>query len=125
VEEAPAPVAQQPGPPPDAAPAVGRTPLARRAETSPRKSEADAELLVEAMRARGAGDPERVSELVDQYRAKHPQGVLQEEALILSIESAAARRAPNTAALAREYLQRFPNGRFAAQARRASATDTR
>lgn len=90
-----------------------------------RKSDADAELLVEAMRARGAGDSARVSELVDQYRAKHPQGVLQEEALILSIESAAARRAPNTAALAREYLQRFPKGRFAAQARRAAATDTR
>lgn len=90
-----------------------------------RKSDADAELLVEAMRARGAGDPARVSELVDQYRAKHPQGVLQEEALILSIESAAARRAPNTAALAREYLQRFPKGRFAAQARRAAVSDAR
>lgn len=81
--------------------------------------EADAELLVEAMRARRSGDARRVSELVDEYRARHPQGALQEEALILSIESAVARHAPNTSALAREYLRRFPGGRFALQARRA------
>jgi hypothetical protein len=71
------------------------------------------------MRARGSGDAKRVSQLVEQYRARQPQGVLQEEALILSIESAVARHAPNASALAREYLTRFPNGRFAVQARRA------
>jgi hypothetical protein len=88
-----------------------------------RASDADAQLLVEAMRARSAGDAKRVSQLVAEYRTKHPQGVLQEEALILSIESAVARKATNAGALAREYLSHYPSGRFAAQARRALATE--
>jgi hypothetical protein len=88
-------------------------------------AEADAELLLEAMRARKAGNSQRVSELVAAYRAKHPRGVLQEEALILSVESAVARRAPNAPSLAREYLARYPNGRFAAQAQRALAAASR
>jgi hypothetical protein len=103
--------------------ATGRAAPARgRAEPSAiRKAvpDADAELLVEAMRARRGGDAQRVSELADEYRARHPQGALQEEALILSVESAVARHAPNASALAREYLRRFPSGRFAVQARRA------
>ena len=90
-----------------------------------RKSDADAELLVEAMRARGAGDPARVSQLVDEYRAKHPQGVLQEEALILSIEAAVAQKSPNASSLAQQYLKRFPRGRFATQARRALASESK
>jgi hypothetical protein len=91
----------------------------------PAQSEAEAELLVEAMRARREGDSKRVSALVDEYRAKHPNGSLQEEALILSIESAVSRHAPNATALSREYLARFPNGRFAAQAKRVAGTSLR
>lgn len=107
--------------------APSRVPARPKAESTPRKaapSDADAALLLEAMRARSTGDTARVSELVDQYRARQPQGVLQEEALILSIEAAAARHAPQSAALAREYLQRFPQGRFVAQARRALAAES-
>jgi hypothetical protein len=116
------PVAETPVATPPVTPVERNTQPRARTEAGTQtkaQSEAEAQLLVEAMRARRAGDSKRVSELVDEYRAKHPQGTLQEEALILSIESAAARRAPNTAALAREYLARFPNGRFAEQARRA------
>lgn len=90
---------------------------ARKAPVDPQQ----AELLVEAMRARSAGNPERVSQLVDEYRQKHPQGALQEEALILSIDAAVARHSPSARGLAREYLRRFPQGRFAAQARRAAS----
>lgn len=92
------------------------------AHPSRASSEADARLLVEAMRARRGGDAARVSQLAEEYRLKHPQGALQEEALILSVESAAARHAPNAGALAREYLNRFPSGRFVAQAKRALST---
>jgi hypothetical protein len=88
-------------------------------KTRPAEAEAEAQLLVEAMRARRDGNSKKVSELVDAYRAKHPKGALSEEALILAIESAVARRSSSTSALASEYLTRFPGGRFSAQARRA------
>lgn len=90
-------------------------PVAHRAA----RTDAEAELLLEAMRARNAGNTSKVSELAAVYRKKHPQGALQEEALILAVEAAAARRSPNAPTLASEYLARFPHGRFTAQAKRA------
>jgi hypothetical protein len=77
-----------------------------------------AALMVEAMQARKAGDASRASALLTEYQHKYPQGAFQEEALALSIESAATRRSDSAAGLAAEYLRRYPNGRFRALAQR-------
>jgi hypothetical protein len=118
--------ASEPAAAPTPAPHVPARSRATDAQHSkPAQSEAEAQLLVEAMRARQNGDSQRVSELVDEYRAKHPNGSLQEEALILSVESAVSRHSSSASALAREYLSRFPSGRFAAQAKRVASGGAR
>jgi hypothetical protein len=71
-----------------------------------------AALMVEAMQARKAGDAIRASALLTEYRQKYPEGAFHEEALALSIESAAARQHESARELAIEYLRRYPNGRF-------------
>jgi hypothetical protein len=71
------------------------------------------------MLARRGGNTKQVEALATEYRQKHPQGVLEEEAFMLSIEAAMARRDPNARVLAREYLARFPAGRFRSQAAKA------
>jgi hypothetical protein len=75
-------------------------------------------LMVEAMRERRAGHIARARELASEYRTKHPAGALQEEALALSFETAAALGDDEATPLARLYLQRYPRGRFRAQAQR-------
>ena len=81
--------------------------------------EQSAALMVEAMRARRAGHFARVRELSSEYRLKYPSGGLNEEALALSIEAAAALGDAEASRLAALYLQRYPSGRFRAQAQRA------
>jgi hypothetical protein len=81
--------------------------------------EQSAALMVEAMRARRAGNFARVRELSSEYRLKYPSGGLHEEALALSIEAAAALGEAEGPRLAALYLQRYPNGRFRSQAQRA------
>jgi hypothetical protein len=106
---APAPVAAEPA-------SDGATP---RSEPRPRPAPAASEAAmvqaaVEALRREG--DPERASRLLDQYRKRNPGGVLGEEALALAVEAALARKDPQAADLARQYLARYPNGRFRAVA---------
>ena len=63
--------------------------------------------------------------LLADYRAKYPDGDLQEEALALSIEAAVARHDPAAPSFAAEYLKRYPNGRFHGQAERALQSTAR
>jgi hypothetical protein len=84
-----------------------------------------AALMVEAMQARKAGDQARAAALLSDYQRKYPQGTFQEEALALSIESAAARGSESAPRLASDYLHRYPNGRFRELARRALKSSTR
>jgi hypothetical protein len=74
--------------------------------------------LLQALEARRNGEAEKVGKLVEAYRQKHPNGALGEEALGLAIESAAARGSSDAPRLAREYLTRFPSGRFRTAAKR-------
>ena len=83
------------------------------------QAEPSARLMVEAMRARRAGNFARVRELAAEYRLKYPTAALNEEALALAIEAAAALGEGDAPRLAALYLQRYPLGRFRGQAMRA------
>jgi hypothetical protein len=78
--------------------------------------------VLEAIRAlRAHGDAARASTLLSGYLKAHPNGVLAEDALALSIESAIAQHDTGRAAdLGRRYLVQFPNGRYRAFATQAT-----
>ena len=71
-----------------------------------------ASLMIEALQARRAGDAARTERLLARYRTEYPNGALQEEALVLSLEAATQQESGRAQELARTYLTRFPNGRF-------------
>jgi Tfp pilus assembly protein PilF len=93
--------------------AKSRAPVAPSADPP-----ASAALMVEAMRERRAGNLARARELSTEYRVRYPRGELQEEALALSIEAAAALGDDEAKRLSITYLQSYPRGRFRAQAQR-------
>jgi hypothetical protein len=76
------------------------------------------QLMVDALQARRAKRYTEASKLAQQYLTKYPRGPLAEEALGLVMEAAANTGSGQRHALARKYLQRFPNGRFTATAQR-------
>ena len=75
-------------------------------------------LMIEAMRERRAGNLARALELASAYRTQNPGGALYEEALALSFQAAAVLGDEEAKPLARLYVQRYPGGRFRAQAQR-------
>lgn len=82
----------------------------------------DSELVHRAAKAlRSEHDPALAARLLEAHRARSPSGPLAEEALSLQVEALHALRSPRAAALAREYLARYPGGRYAAVATRALA----
>ncbi|MDF3070553.1 MAG: hypothetical protein K0R38_6154 [Polyangiaceae bacterium] len=87
----------------------------------PSPSGPGATLMMEALQARRAGDATRAQQLTAEYQRKYPNGALKEEALAIAFESAAARKDPSAAALARKYLATFPKGRFRSQAEQVLA----
>jgi hypothetical protein len=104
---------------PEPSPSTIEEPKPKKARSSqPSRTDLEATLMLEALRTRNSGDAERVGKLAAEYQRKHPKGPLQEEALALALEAAAARRDPSAARLARDYLRRYPGGRFQAQAAR-------
>jgi hypothetical protein len=78
----------------------------------PPPSDPGSELMVAAMRARSAGDLATAERLLSDYRRRFPAGALSEEALALSVETAALRGSQLAPELARAYLARFPGGRY-------------
>jgi hypothetical protein len=98
-------------------PAEAAPPVATSAATT-----TNSELVVRAVRAlRREGDPALAARLLDTYRARRAlgSGPLGEEVLALQIEAAVANADPRATRFAREYLTRYPAGRYADIARRA------
>jgi hypothetical protein len=101
-------------------------PSAADDETSPQTgavrapTTSDSELVHRALKAlRHDHDPALAARLLDQQRAAVHGGPLAEEALALQIEATSSLRQVRSRDFAREYLARYPNGRYRSVAEKA------
>jgi hypothetical protein len=96
-------------------------PAERSAAREPKEARAsDAELVRLAVIAlRRDGDGERAGRLLEQAYAGGAQAALAEEVLSLRVEAASLRADPRAASYARQYLARYPNGRYRARVEQA------
>jgi hypothetical protein len=79
----------------------------------------EAALLLGALRAlRRDHDAGAALKLLEAYRLRFPSGDLAEEALAVTIEASAALDDRATLGLAKEYLSRYPRGRFCDEVKR-------
>jgi hypothetical protein len=100
------------------APRMPLRPQAPRPEPAPRPEEAA--LVLGALHSlRHDHDAHGALHQLDEYRARFPDGDLTEEALALMIEARAALDDREAGALAAQYVQRYPKGRFREAAERA------
>ena len=88
------------------------------APAHPADSPTSGMLMIAAMRERRAGNLARALDLASAYRTQNPGVALYEEALALSFQAAAVLGDEEAKPLARLYVQRYPGGRFRAQAQR-------
>lgn len=80
----------------------------------------EARLMQQAVEAlRTSGDANKAEGLLREYRKTSTSGQLDEEALALSIEVSLARGDGKASTYARQYLAKYPSGKFAPLARKA------
>jgi hypothetical protein len=99
---------------------AGEPDRAHAADGEHARPTSDSELVHSAVKAlRRDGDPALAARLLDENRKRYPDGPLAEEALSLQIEAALALHDPRARAFAREYVARYPSGRYLSIAQRA------
>lgn len=103
--------------------ATASAPVAVEAPEAARSME-EAEVVLDGLRAlRKEGDPARAYNLFTHYLAKHPTGMLVEDAMGYRMEAADRMGSLTGPALAESYLKAYPRGRYLMLAKRLRPSD--